>query len=223
MSFAIFPAEEGKPCLVTMVVGTNGLSPDEAILGRPGHARKLQAIARWLNHQRGESAAWSKFDPTRIDVSIHKTISTEWFDYAPAIKLYGKELYFMYRPNQDRELTGKALKALLDLMFKERGYPTLKGADSNEVEREWFAHLMPETKPEDVIKLLNSRRYVVLQGPPGTGKTTMAATILKERYKGHGVTIQFHPSTTYENFVGGLAPATDANTLGFRFARSRAF
>src|SRR5689334_23299676 len=38
-SFVVFPAEDG-PCLFGLVVGTQGLSPDEHILGRPGHARK---------------------------------------------------------------------------------------------------------------------------------------------------------------------------------------
>lgn len=35
MSFVVCPVEDG-PCLIGMVVGTKGLSPDEAILGRPG-------------------------------------------------------------------------------------------------------------------------------------------------------------------------------------------
>ncbi len=42
-SFAVFPGENA-PCLLTLVVGTNGLAPDEAILGRPGHARKAKAL-----------------------------------------------------------------------------------------------------------------------------------------------------------------------------------
>src|SRR5438270_7776259 len=35
LSFVIFPVLDG-PCLIGMVVGTQGLTPDEAILGRPG-------------------------------------------------------------------------------------------------------------------------------------------------------------------------------------------
>ncbi|MCI0446644.1 hypothetical protein L0152_26000, partial [bacterium] len=37
MSFVIFPAKDA-PCLIAMGVGTKGLSPDEDVLGRPGHA-----------------------------------------------------------------------------------------------------------------------------------------------------------------------------------------
>ena len=46
MSFVLFPADEAdRPALIAMGIGTNGLAPDEAILGRPGHARKCAAIA----------------------------------------------------------------------------------------------------------------------------------------------------------------------------------
>jgi 5-methylcytosine-specific restriction protein B len=55
----------------------------------------------------------------------------------------------------------------------------------------------------------------------------MARQILAESYAGNGQTIQFHPNTTYENFVGGLAPlqesaAGDGN-IGFRFAPKPGF
>ena len=42
-----------------------------------------------------------------------------------------------------------------------------------------------------------------------------------------GQTIQFHPNTTYENFVGGLAPLQESGNendgLGFRFAPKTGF
>ena len=43
MSIALFPVADAA-CLLTFVVGTNGISPDDEILGRPGHARKVHAI-----------------------------------------------------------------------------------------------------------------------------------------------------------------------------------
>lgn len=39
MSVGVFPVD-GEPCLVALGTGTAGLHPDEAILARPGHARK---------------------------------------------------------------------------------------------------------------------------------------------------------------------------------------
>jgi len=79
---------------------------------------------------------------------------------------------------------------------------------------------------EQVVELLRQRRYVIIQGPPGTGKTRMAGLILKDNYGGHGRSVQFHPNTTYENFVGGLAPiysGADASSIGFRFSPTPGF
>jgi 5-methylcytosine-specific restriction protein B len=229
MSFVIFPGE-GEPCLIGMVIGTQGLSPDEAILGRPGHARRMQAICAWLNRSfgHGELVAWAKQDPTRIDVSIPDEIRKAWSAYDKVFGRYGGVLYALYRPNADREATLAALTAMLDVMFEERDFLPLKEFqdDYHKTRSAWFSGLMPLTTPEAVIQLLHQRRYAILQGPPGTGKTRMARQILESSYSGFGNSIQFHPNTTYENFVGGLAPVTDHNgptSLGFRFAPSPGF
>ncbi len=76
---------------------------------------------------------------------------------------------------------------------------------------------MPDVSVDEVAQLLSDRRFVVLEGPPGTGKTRTALELLKAKYVGRGLSIQFHPNTTYENFVGGLAPTKADGTLGFRF------
>ncbi len=230
MSFVIFPVED-EHCLVAMVVGTQGLAPDEAILGRPGHARKLQAICRWLNHRfgQGDQVAWAKQDPTRIDIDIPQPLQRAWSAHERVFKRYGRVLYAAYRPTQNRDGTIAAVTAMLDLMFEERGYCPLKDyqQDADCVRTGWFSHLMPRTRKDQVFELLNNRRFVVLQGPPGTGKTRMARQILAEDYAGCGRSVQFHPNTTYENFIGGLAPAqqgaSDDGGLGFRFAPKPGF
>ena len=76
---------------------------------------------------------------------------------------------------------------------------------------------MPFVTGGEIRKLLDSRRFVILQGPPGTGKTRMALELLSDQYGGSGRTIQFHPNTTYENFVGGLAPEESPAQLGLQF------
>lgn len=110
-------------------------------------------------------------------------------------------------------------------MFEERGYPPLAqhAEHAEQLQTAWFKHLMPAVTREEVLELLRTRRYVILQGPPGTGKTLMAGRILKEEYRGFGRSIQFHPNTTYENFIGGLAPVQGDHSLGFRFAPSPGF
>lgn len=230
MSFVIFPVED-EPCLVAMVIGTQGLAPDEAILGRPGHTRKMRAISTWLNHQfgGGEQVAWAKQDPTRVDIDVPETIQRAWSVYERVFKRYGRVLYALYKPTADPSGTVAALTAMLDLMFEERGHSPLKEFQDDSVgtRSAWFSHLMPKIGSNQVVETLSSRRFVVLQGPPGTGKTRMARQILASDYGGFGRSVQFHPSTTYENFIGGLAPLQNGKDgeggLGFRFAPKPGF
>jgi 5-methylcytosine-specific restriction protein B len=221
MSVAIFPVAEA-PCLITFVVGTQGLSPDEEILGRPGHARKVQAICLWLNrkHGHGKQVAWAKEDPVRTEQDIPANIAKQFPAYQQVFQKYGEVLYGIFAPTDDQAATRDALTAFVDLMFDERGHRPLAGsvADFERIRSEWFQHLMPDTTLDEVHALLNERRYVILQGPPGTGKTRMALQLLANKYPGRGFSIQFHPNTTYENFVGGLAPEETDESLGLRFA-----
>ena len=226
LSFVIFPSQ-GQPCLVGLVVGTDGLSPDEAILGRPGHARKTNAICEWLNRRSGGGTrvAWAKQDPTRTDLSVPDDVRQEWPEYKKIFERYGKEMYALYRPSMDRQLTELAVAAFLDLMFQERGCEPIAAAQGNaeSIRSAWFEHLMPKVERSTVRKLLEQRRYAIIQGPPGTGKTKMALDLLHSEYGGFGRSIQFHPNTTYENFIGGLAPAETSSELGLRFAPVRGF
>ena len=223
MSFVMFPADRpGAPALITMVVGTNGLAPDEAVLGRPGHGRKCAAIASWLN-VRATGAAWAKRDPVRIDLDLPRSLSQHLEAWGGACGKYGRVIYATFAPAATRtaasdERTLDAITAFIDLFFDERRIsPKEDSRDGAEViRRAWMARMLPAASDDGVAQLLKSRRFAIIEGPPGTGKTEMAGRLLRDRYGGCGRVIQFHPGTTYESFIGGLAPR-DGGALGFTF------
>ena len=82
---------------------------------------------------------------------------------------------------------------------------------------------MPHISNDQVAELLNERHYVILQGPPGTGKTHMASELIASEYQNRGRTIQFHANTTYENFVGGLAPISSSESLRISICPAKGF
>lgn len=222
MSFVLFPSKnESKPALITMVVGTNGLAPDEEILGRPGHARKVRAITSWLR-ERGLDITWAKQDPVRIDLRLPKTLSPRLDSWTQAVDRYGHVSYGVVVPPDTRgaadETVADALKAFIDLFFDERRIGVMKAHlnDAERIRRAWLATTLPDTSDDEVADLLAWRKYAVLEGPPGTGKTEMATRLIQKKYAGRGRVIQFHPGTTYESFIGGLAPA-EGGAMGFTF------
>lgn len=119
----------------------------------------------------------------------------------------------------------EAVLAFLDLLLEERGYGPLKTAasDADRIRAQWFGRVMPAVTEADVLGLLEQHRFVILQGPPGTGKTHLAKKLLQEKYRGRGMIVQFHANTTYENFIGGLAPVQDQNEMGLRFEPRRGY
>jgi 5-methylcytosine-specific restriction enzyme B len=103
MSFVVFPVSDA-PCLVGLGVGTQGLSPDEDILARPGHARKVGAISAWLNHRHGKGnlCAWAKRDPVRTDLDVPENIVREFYPYGAIFERYGRGALRHFHPTKRR-------------------------------------------------------------------------------------------------------------------------
>ncbi|WP_235742310.1 AAA family ATPase [Mycolicibacterium phocaicum] len=67
------------------------------------------------------------------------------------------------------------------------------------------------------LAALKSKKNLILQGPPGTGKTWLAKrlgyALIGEKSREYLHAIQFHPSTSYEDFVRGWRPSADGRLV----------
>jgi 5-methylcytosine-specific restriction enzyme B len=202
--------------LIAFVVGTGGLAPDEGILMRPGHRRRIAALRRYLSKL--DIIAWTKPDPSALGVDMPKAVAERFPGFEKAFQRYGHEMYCVASvPQSDSEKSYKVVQAFLDLYALERNWQVLK-AHEDEFQDLHIAlreGLFITPTADDVRKLLQQRRFVILQGPPGTGKTRVADEVLKGHFRGHGMTVQFHPAITYEDFVVGLSPDENAGSLQF--------
>ena len=70
----------------------------------------------------------------------------------------------------------------------------------------------------ETVKLLKGNFNLILTGAPGTGKTYLAKKIAEAMGANEDTIkmVQFHPSYDYTDFVEGLRPIKEGNTLGFQ-------
>jgi 5-methylcytosine-specific restriction protein B len=209
-----FPSRDGGS-LIDFGVGTRGLAPDEGVLTRPGHRRRVTGLRRYLARQGVDT--WVKADPSALGTAVPKTTRDRYPGFEHVFKRYGAELYACAIVPRDLQRARMIVQAFLDVLAFERGWQVMK---AHEREYDTFHaalrdDLFASPSAEEVDRLLRSRRFVVLQGPPGTGKTRMADEIRRRFFDGRGMTVQFHPAVTYEDFVVGLSPDARERTLRF--------
>ena len=129
-------------------------------LGRPGHARKCQAICRWLNKSagNGNNIAWAKQEPARIDIQMPEVVRNRLQEYGDAINTYGKQIYAAILPTGSRSEVRDAITSLVDLTFNERGCQPLSlfKDDAERLRSRWLEHLLPDTELDAVHKILTS-------------------------------------------------------------------
>jgi len=221
MSLVWFPVEEADEqppgSLLTFVCGTRGLAPDEQILGRPGHARHLQALRRFLGKRHGV-AVWVKHDPTNLAEPFPKVLRPSFARFKQVLDRYGNYIYAAVEVPADPEHARAVVSVFLDLYAWERGWTPLRAAKAeiDTLKGALRGCLFPSVGKEELHALVRERRFVILQGPPGTGKTRLAGKLLAGEFSGCGTVVQFHPAVSYETFVAGISPDVEQSALRFQ-------
>ena len=213
-SLVWFPADGCS--LMGLGIGTRGISPDEGILTRPGHRRRIAALRR--HFARLGVQAWAKLDPASLGIEVPQVVRAWWPEFAPAFKRYGAEMYCFAKVPNDPTVGRRVVQSLFDLYAYERRWKPMSTAQTEyeALLADLRSALFQIPTPAQVNDLLRRRRFVILQGPPGTGKTRLADLVRRDSFHGRGKTIQFHPSVTYEDFIIGLAPDPGQGELRFQ-------
>lgn len=72
---------------------------------------------------------------------------------------------------------------------------------------------MNDSEYEKIYKLLMRKKNIILKGSPGVGKTFMARrlaySIIGKKAKDQVLSVQFHQSYSYEDFIEGIRPNKD--------------
>ena len=122
-----FPSRESGS-LIDFGIGTRGLAPDEGILTRPGHKRRITALRRYL--ARAGVDCWVKHDPSALGISVPKAARDKHLGFEHVFKRYGAELYACARVPKEPSQARIVVQAFVDLYAFERGWQVMKAYEA---------------------------------------------------------------------------------------------
>lgn len=104
-------------------------------------------------------------------------------------------------------------------------YAEFRGWPTNELQRKEVVSVLSYLESinskkvlsdDEILEILKKDRYIILQGAPGTGKTFTALNIAENTFFKEVKFTQFHAETSYSDFVYGIRPDTESNTLVYK-------
>ena len=210
LSFVIFPQEENGKCVVSIGVGSAGYQRDYDIASTPGARRLFTKLTK------NDGNSFIKNDFTDIESSVKDLVDKisseeELNPLKTVIDYYSKVLLASRIVDPDTEFD--VIVAWLAQYAKLRNWGTKAQIKKQEAAIRPYQNTKPADIQKDIKKLLKNHRFVVLQGAPGTGKTYNAIEISKQYTK--TVFTQFHAETSYSDFVEGISPDLQDESLKY--------
>ena len=210
LSLVFFPSNDGKICVVSLGIGTDGLDNDMRIASLPGTRRlfmRLRDRKRKTFFKNDFSDTNNPSDDLFKELSDTSLNIDRYRNFLPANEIVDF--------NTDSDEEGLSLlKSWVATYAMFRGWP-------NQAQRRKLKGYLPKYTSEElsidsIFNILKKNRFIVLEGAPGTGKTYNALKIASTYFKDKVLFEQFHAETTYYDFVWGIRPKLDNESIGYK-------
>lgn len=207
----IFPDDDDtKPWLLSLGVGSMGFLNDFELAQMPGFRRLYESIL--------SESGFCKTDFTDLESKLPNEFEDRIPHLKQTLKTYSKVLPVCeIIENPLSEESKNKISAFLAVYAKARGWIKQRPRRLQENYDAAIKILKRDeikNDEEEVYKLINKRRFVILTGAPGTGKTRLAR-IISNKLNAKSFFIQLHAETDYSDFIYGISPKIDEEKLGY--------
>ncbi len=128
------------------------------------------------------------------------------------------ELYQkIYGPKMNMDDVREILHELEKILKK--GSNEKQASQENTTENQHELSSKTEQLLQELFKIAQKHKNIILEGPPGTGKTYLSVEVAKNltgNNKDQYRIVTFHPSLSYEDFIEGIFPETENGKLTYK-------
>ncbi len=143
------------------------------------------------------------------------------FDYSYSKDMQAEELSFILNKNirkdipevnaHDSQYIGASLWQFIKDIVNSENETEVDDILENYTKQDFLKEVfMNESEYTTLVNLLEHKKNIILQGSPGVGKTFMAKrlaySIIGKKSKSQILSVQFHQSYSYEDFIEGIRP-----------------
>lgn len=211
-SLVFFPQIDDKACVIALGVGSLGFANDYDIASLPW-VRRMFSMLRKEGAKTYFKNDFSDIDSSSLDLMTE--IKNNYPELKKVIDTYKKvlpaaEILDFSDENEESENLN-IIKQWIATYALLRNW-------ANKTQMKTLKRFLPkdQRKPlndAQIFNILKDNRFVVLQGAPGTGKTRSALIVAKRFNKVFFE--QFHAETTYSDFIYGIRPKLNTDTLSY--------
>jgi 5-methylcytosine-specific restriction protein B len=207
-SLVIFPDRDDNPWLISLVVGSLGFKNDYELAALPGARRLYSSII--------SQDGFCKTSFLDIESNLPKQLKLKIPNLDKTLQSYSKLISaceIIWDPESEN---GK--KVIAGFVA---AYAQLRSFSGNADQRKAVSKAISEVsktesvnEEEEILNLVQKRKFVILQGAPGTGKTRLAKIIAKD-LRAKTFFTQFHAETSYGDFIYGIKPDLKAGEVSY--------
>ena len=204
-------------CAIVLVVGTQHFMYDGALAQSPFTRRRFLRL-------NNNSTVYYKSDFSNITDRLPE-IDTKLKVKHPHIQQFDGRFGPLVVAFEAVDIKNDFTVEDLPYEFKKWicAYAEFRGWPTNDAQRKEVVDVLDKLESinskksltdDEIYRILQKDKYIILQGAPGTGKTYTALNIAK-KFDNVKFT-QFHAETSYSDFVYGIKPDTISNTLIYK-------
>jgi len=207
-------SDDWSKVLVCLGVGTCGFRYDHELAAQPGVKRMFAGLitsADFIKH--------SFLDlESSVPSSYRKTLPSDYLKRT--VQKYSKYILAARLLSLSPETLKKScdvIAAWIAAYSRLREFPSkqqLEAVNSAYSTIATSSRIDESKQFEKLTSLLKDRRFLVLQGAPGTGKTRMSK-LLAKKLDAEVFFTQFHAGTSYSEFIYGIRPSIESNTISY--------